>query len=1175
MADDNNRELNSLRRTVVRLANELDYKNHLLMEKEGLSLERFATMSSLIEEKDRLLGERSAVIGSLMAQKHRLHEIFIEEMRKCKHLKQEMKKIRHELEVQQQQLDTRTMEQEELLTVKGKGLRIVTTKSTNANTCFKSPEFNLTVPENRLNESFDKHDNLQNNLEKLQHLQSQNEYLKAQLEFLRKELNEKGEAMNQLKSLNQTLTSNKSSRNEELKAARTEAIKCFLTMESNGTKIGIKRVGKIDPQPFRDVCSKKFCSLSWEEKFNELYYLWQENVNDSSWNPFKKDIISGELSEVADENDKKLVELREEWGEEAYKAVVNALVNFRTYNPNMKSSMHELWNFEEGRRADLKELIQYIIQCWEVQRKKDNEQSEAIGELMAEKERLLGQLASINILMKEKDKLLKEKYAAVEKSIAQDMEKDKLLDKMSATISKLNAENQILLESYNAEKSKTQCIVEPTEKFKHELQDQEELAKQTEERRETKRLNCGSIESLKVKEESTAWYLDYLVDKGGPAKKLKDSKVHNSKGQIFSASENKMLQDQNMGESLKLPKAEPDMFEESLEGRWNVLGFLRSSTDSYLLPSKDAVSSPSHSNALERNLRAYSDYSTSRNIILKLLQNFETQAVYDVLLSKCVKPCCGSFFTQGLQMEIYTQEDEIKKLRNLVVKLVRELDYKNFKLMTLEENQMKEKEKLLVERSAAISVLVSENVDKDLLLDEKSARIIALTEEKEQMLCESTEKMNTLKEETERLINEKSSVINTLKAQITDKDRLLVEKEWLLDERLTCMNILIMEKERLDNEKSAVIRTMMTQNAEKETLIEEKSAFINKLMAEKEQGFEAYLKELKKTDNMKLENEKLRCDLDSQKEKLERLIKEQNELVQEAKNTTEINVVECCSEPPRSRLNFQPQELEVSKVQIVEEMNCSTVGEAELQMQNLEDLRTKIHNLRKEMEEKVELLENLEMDNQILMVKELRSNRELQVARKAAIEVLFLIDLDVNRGLIELVLFIYTCCMTFHLNLQGLISMQRPRMNIGIKRMGEVNLKPFRDACSKRFHSGNWDAKFGHWEEMSVELCSSWQKDISDPEWQPFKQETINGKLTEVIDENDEKLEVLKEEWGEEAYKAVDEALVEVNEYNASGRYPVPELWNYKENRKATLEEVIQYVINQWKINKKKKKIAL
>lgn len=78
MADNNHEELNHLRGLVMNLANEIDYKNHLLMEKEGLSLEKFATMSSLIEEKDRLLDEKSAVIGSLMAQKHRLHEVYVE-----------------------------------------------------------------------------------------------------------------------------------------------------------------------------------------------------------------------------------------------------------------------------------------------------------------------------------------------------------------------------------------------------------------------------------------------------------------------------------------------------------------------------------------------------------------------------------------------------------------------------------------------------------------------------------------------------------------------------------------------------------------------------------------------------------------------------------------------------------------------------------------------------------------------------------------------------------------------------------------------------------------------------------------------------------------------------------------------------------------------------------------
>lgn len=62
-------------------------------------------------------------------------------------------------------------------------------------------------------------------LSQLQHLRAQNEDLKAQLENLETKLNEKGEELHQLESLNQTLISSERSSNEELKAGRTEAIK--------------------------------------------------------------------------------------------------------------------------------------------------------------------------------------------------------------------------------------------------------------------------------------------------------------------------------------------------------------------------------------------------------------------------------------------------------------------------------------------------------------------------------------------------------------------------------------------------------------------------------------------------------------------------------------------------------------------------------------------------------------------------------------------------------------------------------------------------------------------------------------------------------------------------------------------------------------------------------------
>lgn len=187
--------------------------------------------------------------------------------------------------------------------------------------------------------------------------------------------------------------------------------------------------------------------------------------------------------------------------------------------------------------------------------------------------------------------------------------------------------------------------------------------------------------------------------------------------------------------------------------------------------------------------------------------------------------------------------------------------------------------------------------------------------------------------------------------------------------------------------------------------------------------------------------------------------------------------------------------------------------------------------MNEELKEKTEEMEDLEAMNQTPLIKERKSDDELQEARKELIS--------------------------------GLSELLSNRTLIGIKRMGELDVKAFQNACKERFPK---DAEI-----KAAELCSKWEDELRKPDWHPFQIINVEGKHQEVIKEEDEKLQELKQELGQEAYNAVTMALLEMNEYNPSGRYIVPEIWNFKEKRKATLKEVIHYVLKQWKTQKRKR----
>ncbi|KAJ1410043.1 putative domain XH [Sesbania bispinosa] len=131
--------------------------------------------------------------------------------------------------------------------------------------------------------------------------------------------------------------------------------------------------------------------------------------------------------------------------------------------------------------------------------------------------------------------------------------------------------------------------------------------------------------------------------------------------------------------------------------------------------------------------------------------------------------------------------------------------------------------------------------------------------------------------------------------------------------------------------------------------------------------------------------------------------------------------------------------------------------------------------------------------------------------------------------------------------------------------MGELDQKVFVNCCKKRFPL---DEEAG---TKGVELCSLWQENVKNSAWHPFKVIKVDDKPEAVIDDEDDKLQKLKLEWGDEIYKAVVTALKELYEYNTSGGYTVWELWNFKKNRKATLKEVIHYIVEHSKPLKRKR----
>jgi hypothetical protein len=82
--------------------------------------------------------------------------------------------------------------------------------------------------------------------------------------------------------------------------------------------------------------------------------------------------------------------------------------------------------------------------------------------------------------------------------------------------------------------------------------------------------------------------------------------------------------------------------------------------------------------------------------------------------------------------------------------------------------------------------------------------------------------------------------------------------------------------------------------------------------------------------------------------------------------------------------------------------------------------------------------------------------------------------------------YVYSCFVQLQA-IQRFPGQTSDKAHIGIKMIGELDLKAFSNVCRQKFPKDDAEVE-------SVKLCSKWQNEISNPNCHPFVAAMVNGK---------------------------------------------------------------------------------